>query len=73
VPAAVTTKEGERELRLLRWGLVPVWAKDLKVGYRMINAKSETVAESRAYGPLIAKPRSPAQTTRRRAAASTSR
>jgi putative SOS response-associated peptidase YedK len=57
VPAVVTTEEGERELRLLRWGLVPAWAKDLKVGYRMINAKSESVADSRAYGPLIAKPK----------------
>src|SRR5262245_59694844 len=28
---------GEREARLMRWGLVPVWAKDLKVGYKMIN------------------------------------
>src|SRR6187431_924909 len=34
---------GEREVRLMRWGLVPVWAKDLKVGYRMINAKKENL------------------------------
>jgi putative SOS response-associated peptidase YedK len=46
---------GEREARLMRWGLVPRWAKDLKVGYRMINAKSENLAESRAYGPLVGK------------------
>ena len=36
-----------------RWGLVPAWAPDLKTGYRMINARSETVRESRAYGPLV--------------------
>lgn len=46
---------GEREARLMRWGLVPRWAKDLKVGYRMINAKAEGLTESRAYAPLVGK------------------
>ena len=39
----------------MRWGLVPRWAKDLKVGYRMINAKAENLTSSRAYGPLVGK------------------
>ncbi|HEV7563351.1 MAG TPA: SOS response-associated peptidase [Solirubrobacterales bacterium] len=47
--------QGEREARLMRWGLVPRWAKDLKVGYRMINAKTENLDSSRAYGPLVGK------------------
>ncbi len=34
---------GEREIALLRWGLVPFWAKDPKIGLSMINAKAETV------------------------------
>src|ERR687892_439092 len=46
---------GEREARLMRWGLVPRWAKDLKVGYRMINAKAENLDSSRAYAPLVGK------------------
>jgi putative SOS response-associated peptidase YedK len=46
---------GEREARLMRWGLVPRWAKDLKVGYRMINAKAENLTSSRAYAPLAGK------------------
>jgi putative SOS response-associated peptidase YedK len=46
---------GDREARLMRWGLVPRWAKDLKVGYRMINAKTENLTKSRAYGPLVGK------------------
>ena len=37
------TPDGERELAVHRWGLVPAWAKDLKIGARMINARSETV------------------------------
>jgi putative SOS response-associated peptidase YedK len=46
---------GEREARLMRWGLVPRWAKDLKVGYKMINAKTENLTKSRAYSPLVGK------------------
>ena len=46
---------GEREARLMRWGLVPRWAKDLKVGSKMINAKAENLTSSRAYGPLVGK------------------
>ena len=38
-----------RELVLLRWGLVPFWAKDPSVGNRMINARAETVAEKPSF------------------------
>ena len=34
---------------LLRWGLVPFWAKDIKIGYRMINAVGETAAAKPAF------------------------
>ena len=39
----------ERQLRAMTWGLVPSWAKDPKIGSRMINARMETVAEKPAY------------------------
>ncbi|MFL6059879.1 MAG: SOS response-associated peptidase [Marmoricola sp.] len=39
----------ERQLRVLTWGLVPSWAKDPKIGNRMINARMETVAEKPAF------------------------
>ena len=42
------TNDGDRHGQFMRWGLVPFWAKDLKIGYRMINAKSETLAERSA-------------------------
>jgi putative SOS response-associated peptidase YedK len=54
-PEAEEAEQGEREARLMRWGLVPVWSKDLKVGYRMINAKKENLLKSKAYGPLVGK------------------
>lgn len=41
--------EGDRELAMLRWGLVPFWAKDPSIGNRMINARAETVAEKPSY------------------------
>jgi putative SOS response-associated peptidase YedK len=43
------TKDGAREAALLRWGLVPFWAKELKIGSQMINARAETVAEKPAF------------------------
>lgn len=40
---------GKREFAWLRWGLIPNWAKDPAIGYRMINARAETIAEKAAY------------------------
>lgn len=48
--AAIRNSEDDgRELTMLRWGLVPFWAKDPSIGNRMINARAETVAEKPAY------------------------
>ena len=49
--------EPERVLSRLRWGLVPSWAKELKVGDRMINARAETVASKPAYRRAFANKR----------------
>lgn len=40
---------GERELTIMRWGLVPFWSKDSKLAYSTINAKAETVTTSAAF------------------------
>jgi len=45
----VAGKDPQRELAILRWGLVPSWAEDPKVGNKMINARSETVATNGAF------------------------
>lgn len=47
----------EKRAGYLRWGLVPSWAKDEKIGYKMINARSETAHEKPSFKNLMAKKR----------------
>lgn len=49
VAAVRDGEQGDRELVMLRWGLIPFWAKDPAIGNRMINARAETVAEKPSY------------------------
>jgi len=44
---------GEREIAMLRWGLVPSWAPDLKVGTRMINARAEGIDAKPAFREAV--------------------
>ncbi|NUW45069.1 SOS response-associated peptidase [Nonomuraea rhodomycinica] len=46
-----------RQLRVVRWGLVPAWAKDPSIGSRMINARAETLAEKPSFRQAFAKRR----------------
>lgn len=49
VPILRTAAAGDREVVFAKWGLVPSWADDPKIGSRMINARSETIAKSPAF------------------------
>ena len=49
VAAVRVNDAGKRELTHLHWGLIPAWSKDPGMGARMINARSETVAEKPAF------------------------
>ena len=49
--------EVARELRVVRWGLVPSWAKDVSIGSRLINARVETVDSKPAYRQAFARRR----------------
>ena len=51
------TNDGTRRAELMRWGLVPFWAKDLKIGHRMINAVGETLATKPAFRAAFQKRR----------------
>jgi putative SOS response-associated peptidase YedK len=45
--------EGGRTLVPLRWGLIPWWAKDQSIGYKMINARAESVGQKRSFSRAI--------------------
>lgn len=56
-PVAAVRDAQTRNIELLRWGLVPSWAKDITIGDRMINARSETLTEKPAFKNAYAKRR----------------
>ncbi|NND31129.1 MAG: SOS response-associated peptidase [Saprospiraceae bacterium] len=56
VMPAITNKD-PTHFSPLRWGLIPFWAKDIKIGYKMINARIESVMEKSAFKYAIEKRR----------------
>lgn len=56
-PVVRLDREGKRELVMLRWGLVPWWAKDLKIGTKLINARAESIASTRSFRDAFARRR----------------
>lgn len=48
-PIAVVPNTGENKLDFFLWGLIPSWARDPKIGSRLINARSETLAEKPSF------------------------
>jgi putative SOS response-associated peptidase YedK len=53
IPIVRAGREQPREWAEVRWGLVPSWAKDPKIGARMINARGETVAEKPSFRSAV--------------------
>jgi putative SOS response-associated peptidase YedK len=49
----VVIRNSPNRLLLMRWGLIPHWAKEANVGYKMINARAETLTERPAYRGLL--------------------
>ncbi|ANU27322.1 SOS response-associated peptidase [Planococcus versutus] len=54
---AVVNDGNNNRLGKLRWGLIPPWAKDSKIGYKMINARSETVENKPSFRNAFKKKR----------------
>jgi len=46
---AVVSNENPMELSLYRWGLIPFWSKDISIGNKLINARSETILEKSSF------------------------
>ncbi len=57
VPIVAVSADVGRVLDRVRWGLVPSWAKDLKIGDKLINARAETIREKPAFRHAFAKKR----------------
>ena len=57
VYGVVQAADGPREVQKFHWGLVPSWAKDVKIGSKMINARAETIGEKPAFKGLFKKHR----------------
>ncbi len=55
--AVVAGPDGTPRLEVFHWGLIPVWAKERKIGAKMINARSETLASKPAYKGVFKKHR----------------
>jgi putative SOS response-associated peptidase YedK len=55
--AVVAGPDGQPRVEVFHWGLIPVWAKDRKIGSKMINARAETLAEKPAYKGVFRKQR----------------
>jgi len=56
-PVAAVRDAHTRDIELLRWGLVPSWAKDITIGDRLINARGETLTEKPSFKNAFAKRR----------------
>ena len=57
VPAVRRDETGRRRLAVLRWGLIPSWAKDAAIASRLINARSDGVADKPSFRAAFAKRR----------------
>lgn len=57
VPVIVRGDDGRRHLRPMKWGLIPFWAEDPRIGSRMINARVETLKGKTVFKELLQKKR----------------
>lgn len=53
VPVVYETREGERVAELMRWGLVPHWAKDASIGNKLNNARAESIADKPSFRQAV--------------------
>ncbi|MFL5664263.1 MAG: SOS response-associated peptidase [Ktedonobacteraceae bacterium] len=57
MPVITADELGQRHLELMKWGLIPAWAKDPSIGYKLINARDDTIFEKPMWRSLVLKKR----------------
>jgi putative SOS response-associated peptidase YedK len=57
MPVITESDDGKRHLELMKWGLIPIWAKDPSIGYKLINARDDTIFEKPMWRSVILKKR----------------
>ena len=53
IPVIYKDKTQENRIEFMKWGLVPFWAKDPKIGHKMINARAETLTQKPSFKHLL--------------------
>lgn len=53
----IVEQGGERQLELMQWGLIPFWAKDPKIGYKLINARDDMIFDKPMWRSVILRKR----------------
>jgi putative SOS response-associated peptidase YedK len=53
VPVIYKDRNRENRIEFMKWGLIPFWAKDPKIGYKMINARAETLTEKPSFKHIL--------------------
>ncbi len=53
IPVIYKDENQDNRIEFRKWGLVPFWAKDPKIGHKMINARAETLTQKPSFKPLI--------------------
>jgi len=53
MPVIVLNDAGERQIELMRWGLIPPWAKDPHIGYKLINARDDSIFDRPVWRSVI--------------------
>ena len=57
MPVVYADDSGKTSLEIMKWGLVPFWAKDPKIGYKLINARADSIFEKPTWRKVILKKR----------------
>ena len=57
MPVVTETEEDGRSIDLMRWGLIPVWAKDPNIGYKLINARDDTIFDKPMWRNVVLRKR----------------